>query len=207
MHKTLLLMLCASLIASPAIADQLTFTIEGKFTDKGPLAHGRFEGSFSYNSETPDTNPHVRNVGVFQVSDLDITVYDAQSAVVDELNHENAVGKVVLTVPLSGTNHYRLLAHPNNTVFDGQISIGFDFPEVEKPDVAPQTMPRQFMDGKYILPMPFHQQAIASATITATDARVVTNEKVPVVSRLLVGGMTAILVVSSTFFQVCRKHI
>lgn len=207
MNKTLLLTICASLIAFPASADQLTFTIEGTFTDKGPLAHGRFEGTFSYNTETPDTNPHVLNVGVFQVSDLDITVYDAQSAVVDELNHENAVGKVVLTVPLSGTNHYRLLAHPNNTVLDGQISIGFDFPEGAKPDVAPQMVPRQFIDGKYISPMPFYQQTIASATITAADATVTANEKSSFGGRLFVGGMAAILVVTSTFLRVARKHI
>ena len=207
MNKTLLLTLCTSLIASPASADQLTFAIEGEFTDKGPLAHGRFEGSFSYDAETPDTNPHVLNVGVFQVSDLDITVYDAQSVVVDELNDENTVGKVVLTVPLSGTNRYRLLAHPNNTVLNGQIGLEFNFPGDAKPDVVPQTAPSQFTDGKYILPMPFQQQAIASATITTPDATVVTNEKLPFVGRVLAGGIVSILAVTSTFLGVGRKHV
>lgn len=189
----LLTLLCLALVVFPAEASEQTLAVAGQFADTGPLANGYFEGSFTYDSAQADRNQHVTNVGVFRVTDFDITVFDAQSRVFDELSINNSVGEIVVTVPINGANRYRFMTHPENTVVNGKIDIGFNLTAAVKPKVVPETAPDEFTDGYYMFPMPFGEQAITHATITTPDESKAHQPSQPLIQFSLVGMVTMVL--------------
>lgn len=146
-----MLALCASLLAAPAYANE-TLLIEGAFAEQGPLENGYFEGSFSYNPETPDINPNVVNVGVFQLSDFEIKIFDSQSREVETLTDENSEGLISLSAPptTGEATLFRVSTIPDDFFATGTlIGVTFDVPDGGNPNLAPQTLPGQFVEGQF----------------------------------------------------------
>lgn len=157
MKKTLLLVTCASLLATPVSAEAMIFDIEGTFTQAGLVENGSFAGTFAYELETVDSNPLLSNVGTFELAEFEINVFDGQANQIETLTEENSVGSISLAASSAETeaSTYEFFTTPDteadgNAFFNyGSFNIMFDFPAGGEPNVPPQVAPGGFQSGQF----------------------------------------------------------
>lgn len=147
-----------SVFAYPVRADDVTLQLSGEFAEEGFLANGSFAGSFVYNTEAPDSNPFVSNVGTFELEEFEIQVFDAGANLVDTLTEENSRGSVALRdldPQLPGADEYSVSTTPDedaneNAFFEyGALDLTFDWSQGGDPNVAPADLPGQFAEGRF----------------------------------------------------------
>ncbi len=138
--------------------EEIKFTIEGTFSDSGFLANGSFNGWYSFPLNSPDTNPNLNNVGVFDAPLFDILIFDSQSNPVDRLNHTNSNAKVVLSdfnPDIPGADNYKFLtiqdteANPNAFFEVGSLEVEYEWPYGGNPKSAPTVAPLGFKNGTF----------------------------------------------------------
>ncbi|MEM9004072.1 MAG: malectin [Cyanobacteria bacterium P01_F01_bin.86] len=147
------------LLAKPAPKpDPLAFALQGQFSDNGFLANGRFEGTFAYAADAPDTNPNVTNVGVFDVPTFEINIFDANNILVDTLTGANSSASIVLQdiEDLDGdADTYVFSTTPDteadgNAFFEyGELSFTFDWASGGDPKIVPTLAPQDLEQASY----------------------------------------------------------
>jgi hypothetical protein len=140
------------------VSEQIEFSLKGTFTNSGFLAGSFFEGYYLYDPDTPDTNPNVVNVGVFEVPNFEIRIFDSQSNLVDTLNEQNSNASVILSdfsSSIPGADQYQFSTTQDtetisNAFFEhGSIDLTFDWSSGGSTTSAPVLAPGTFEEGYF----------------------------------------------------------
>lgn len=187
-------------------SSQIEFSIEGTFTESGFLSDGSFEGSYSYASNTQDRNVFVNNVGVFNVPNFEIHIFDSQANLIDTLNETNSTASVVLSdfsSSIPGADLYSFVTTQNTEAIPdaffefGSIDLAFDWSYGGRTTSAPTQAPTTFQEGRFSSYAAtgswdsfIDPQSAASAEILAVPA--VSGEAVPEPFTILGSGLAAV---------------
>ncbi len=139
------------------MTNEIQVRIGGTFSESGFLPNGSFEGIYSYDPSSQDTNPNVNNVGVFHVPLFEIRIFDSESNLVDILNETNSIARIILSDLDSkiGADNYKFSTtqdtetNPNGFYEFGAIDLTFDWSFGGTTTSAPTMAPVDFEDGMF----------------------------------------------------------
>ena len=134
----------------------ISFDLQGQFSATGIVPGGYFEGSFTYDLNSPNIFPENSHLGMFKVSYFEIDIFDAEGSLVDSLTEDNFLANILLgdtdgldgeadkfvlsTVPDTNSNKNAFFEH-------GNIVLAFEWLDGGSSGLAPEAPPQAFEQG------------------------------------------------------------